>query len=709
MDANGNPLATDQRDVPFARISNGRVDLGACEANQTFVVSDTLDEADGNYSAGHLSLREAVQLANLDPGADTITFDPNVFNGDQTITLTAGQLELTNAVSILGPANGVTISGSNQSRVFLIDGGVTANLTNLTITGGNAGVNSGGGIYNGGTLTLVDSTLSSNTGADGGGLINFATATLTDCTVSNNTASPGYGGGIDNDGTLTLVESTLSSNTGADGGGLINFTTATLTDCTVSNNTASPGGGGGVFSEGTLTLANTIVADNVNGSGSPDDIAGMVSAHFSLIGSTSNTIFSQSSGNNITDANPLLAPLGDYGGPTQTMPLLPDSPAIDHGSNALAVAANGKLLTDQRGTLFARITNGTVDIGADEANQTFVVSDTTDESDGNYSAGHLSLREAVQLANRDPGADAIAFDPTVFKADPTITLSGGQLELSGTATILGPANGVTISGNNPSRVFSIDGGVTANLTNLTINGGNAGNTGGGWPIQWRRPDADQLQRDQQLCRRRRRPAQCRHGDADQLQRDQQYGRRRCRPAQFRHGGADRLHGGRELGQRGRRHLQRRHPDADQLHCGRQYRRHQSRQHRQRWRHRQRRQPGDPGQHHRGRQRQRQQQHHHDSRRYPGYGAGPLLPDRQHHRHHFQRGIGQQYHRSRSAAGAAGQLRRSDPDHAAAARFTRRRPRLGRAGHRRQRQAPNHGRARRTLRPRRQRHRGHRRR
>jgi len=70
-------------------------------------------------------------------------------------------------------------------------------------------------------------------------------------------------------------------------------------------------------------------------------------------------------GTSITLLDPRLAPLGNYGGPTQTMALRTGSPAIDAGSNVVAVGPDGKpLLTDQR--VYYRIFNGTVDIGAYE-------------------------------------------------------------------------------------------------------------------------------------------------------------------------------------------------------------------------------------------------------------------------------------------------------------------------------------------------------
>src|SRR5207253_1659024 len=104
---------------------------------------------------------------------------------------TLGQLELTGTTgteTITGPAAGVTVSGGGLSRVFQVDGLVTASISGLTITGGKSAAYSGGGVNNAGTLALVN------------------------CTVSGNSS----GGGIANSGMLTLVNSTLSDN-GGDG------------------------------------------------------------------------------------------------------------------------------------------------------------------------------------------------------------------------------------------------------------------------------------------------------------------------------------------------------------------------------------------------------------------------------------------------------------------------------------------------------------
>ena len=177
-----------------------------------------------------------------------------------------------------------------------------------------------------------------------------------------------------------MTNCTISGNTSQDvGGGIYNHGPLTLTNCTISGNT-SQDVGGGIYSDTELmpngnpepvTLNNTIVAGDC--ATSDNDIYGYLqsTSEYNLIGDGSGVSPPIASSNLIgTTAhplNPLLGPLANNGGPTQTMALLPGSPAIDAGSNALAVdASSNPLTTDQRGAGCPRVVNGTVDIGAFE-------------------------------------------------------------------------------------------------------------------------------------------------------------------------------------------------------------------------------------------------------------------------------------------------------------------------------------------------------
>ncbi len=213
---------------------------------------------------GEIDLRQAIVQANTNGGVETITFDKTVFKTPQTISLTGGQLELsdtTGTVTITGPNVGVTVSGDGLSRVFEVEAGVTASISGMTITGGSApggSVISGGGLANyGGTTTLTNCTVSGNSASVGGGLYtnSAGTTTLTNCTISGNSAE--WDGGLENVGTTTLRNCTVSGNSAAVvGGGLGNFFggTMTLTNCTVSGNSATGGGGGVVNSASSLTV-----------------------------------------------------------------------------------------------------------------------------------------------------------------------------------------------------------------------------------------------------------------------------------------------------------------------------------------------------------------------------------------------------------------------------------------------------------------------
>jgi hypothetical protein len=142
-------------------------------------------------------------------------------------------------VDIEGPgADKLAITGGGGSRVFEVLPGVQATIAGLTIEGGNGstgaydyyqGDGEGGGIYNAGTLTLNNCTVTQNQivfsgfgSSNGGGIYNAykATMTLSDCTVTGNSAT--YGGGIENDGTLSVLYSTVTGNSAADGVNLFN-------------------------------------------------------------------------------------------------------------------------------------------------------------------------------------------------------------------------------------------------------------------------------------------------------------------------------------------------------------------------------------------------------------------------------------------------------------------------------------------------------
>ena len=104
---------------------------------------------------------------------------------------------------------------------------------------------------------------------------------------------------------------------------------------------------------------------------------------------------------------------------------------------------NMRILGPGMGVLFCLIA------GSAQA-ATFVVDTLVDESDGDFSAGDFSLREAVEQANLDVTADLITFDPALTSGGAvSIVLGLGQILVSESLTITGPGQTVlSISGNN---------------------------------------------------------------------------------------------------------------------------------------------------------------------------------------------------------------------------------------------------------------------
>ena len=207
----------------LALAAAGLLPLSARAADFTV---DTLSDV-SNATDGLTTLREAIVLANGNSEADTISFDDGLTG---TLTLTQGQLVVSDDLTIEGPeADDLTISGNNSSRIFQFTGG-TSELSRLTLSNGDAGegFDGGGAILVGSLggastdLTVLNSKLSGNSGRDGGGISNYGTLSVVNSTFSGNSALYD-GGGISNYGTLTVLDSAFSGNDASYfGGGIFN-------------------------------------------------------------------------------------------------------------------------------------------------------------------------------------------------------------------------------------------------------------------------------------------------------------------------------------------------------------------------------------------------------------------------------------------------------------------------------------------------------
>jgi predicted outer membrane repeat protein len=255
-----------------------------------------------------------------------------------------------------------TLSGNSAS----VGGGLyttgTVTLTNSTLSGNSA--SAGGGLYTTGTATLTNSIVSGNVGSGSGGqaagILNSGTLTVTNSTVSGNSAG-NAAGGIENSGTVTVNNSTLSGNTAlrGHGGAIANLIgSVTLTNSTVSGNSA-PNGGGGIFTNDTVSLQSTILAQNEGGNCLKSIQASLFASQGDNL-ADDNTTCGLGANDLAPGTNPLLGTLGNYGGLTQTVPLLQGSPALDAVTHNLCPPP----ATDQRGV--ARPASTYCDVGAFE-------------------------------------------------------------------------------------------------------------------------------------------------------------------------------------------------------------------------------------------------------------------------------------------------------------------------------------------------------
>lgn len=355
-----------------------RVTVQACFANNMYSDDPSPYAGGGVFVGGNLTMTSSTLLSNGIKHCSSCGFD--ALSGRVVEELSTGYESGTRPITrpITAAGGGAYVGGD-------------ATITGSTIyhnssAGGFYGYAAvGGGLAVHGHLTVLDSTISSNwtiyivgygagrgpsTGDAnrfpglveiGGGLYLFPGATLSmnGSTVASNSAGLGAGGGIFGAmATATITNSTLTGNSG-EGAGMV-IGSMQMMNSTVADNDAYHDATGGVIVLGDSEIESSIIARNqgdgaadLSSDGAPVSISGANNLIMDVDPSVSvppDTL----------DADPMLAALADNGGPTQTLALLPGSPAIDAGNNVAALA------TDQRGPGYPRVVGVSADIGAYE-------------------------------------------------------------------------------------------------------------------------------------------------------------------------------------------------------------------------------------------------------------------------------------------------------------------------------------------------------
>jgi hypothetical protein len=442
-----NPLNTNTSPNNLSTLQTSPLNLaaqplqGASQATHTFTVTNT-------NATGNGSLQQAILNANADSAQRPTDLEVIKFNlgaGAHTITL-GSTLDITaKNLTISGTgANLLTISGGNTVQDFKIETGTNVTISGLTIANGVSGIG-GGGILNNGTLTLNNSILSNDnaiSGANGGAIFNNGTLTASGDTFTNNNALSSAGGAIFSLGTATISNSSFTGNRAINGGAVEGINSSlTITNSTFTNNSVVPGGvGGAVVSAGSekVTITGSSFTGNtaIGGSG-----GAIVNNNTSTLKLTNSSFTNNQAGLGAAISNDSV-----------------------HGSiaTALGLTFSGNVSTGSDGTPG----NNNDTFGTFVAN----VDTLADTNDGNFTAGHLSLRNVI---NGAINGETINFATNL--AGGTITLTLGELDINKSVTIQGlGADKLTVSGNNKFRDFNIASGTNVTISGLNIINGNSG-------------------------------------------------------------------------------------------------------------------------------------------------------------------------------------------------------------------------------------------
>ena len=357
--------AVDERDQPRPGGGAGAAfcDAGAYELqlnslSAVYVATDGSDQpACGASTDPCKTVQYGIEQARLST-SDDITV--HIATGTYTETVDIGIWPTGRSLTLDGAGASSTTIDANSAGTVLSLGGGSVVVRDLTLTGGNS-ASGGGGIRTNGDLRLDRVEVVDNTSDAGGGAF--------------------VGGG-----SLTITSSTLAENTGDLAGGGALFVSGGVVSIATSTLTGNNGPGAAIFnSGGTVTVSASTLAANGpdNGRNAIVRLGGTTTIESSILSDTGCEALPVDGGHNVTSDDSCgfdpanntvgsvdeigLAPLGDFGGPTRTMPpksfslaAFPSDNRVPAGSAGCPASAG----TDQRGV--ARPKDDGCDVGAVE-------------------------------------------------------------------------------------------------------------------------------------------------------------------------------------------------------------------------------------------------------------------------------------------------------------------------------------------------------
>ncbi len=383
-----------------------------------------------NAPGDNCTLRQAIALANSNPGPDDITILLSGSEEERTILMpeggadedrnTEGDLDITSSLSITnGSDERVFIDANNNSRVIEIIG---TPETNVTIDGGDAGLMLMNGFADEGAIILsANATLVVNNVTAVGGRAERAggaffndrgTMTVNNTMIAQNEAEL-FGAGVFNrDATSAFNNVTFFENRAFDaGGGLyVDRGLVVLSSSSFKTNRSGQGNGGGIqVATGEVFIQNSLFGSSIGGGN-----CARINGEYTDLGfniSDDNTCgFSDTLGEGIGDAvNPQVSDDGikNLGGPILTVSILTTSPAIDKGNpdGCLGITAEldeFNIITDQRGfQRFGADIGGRCDIGSFEVQVPILRVERVElvEGDGLFTTFEISVFRSGRADN----------------------------------------------------------------------------------------------------------------------------------------------------------------------------------------------------------------------------------------------------------------------------------------------------------------------